>query len=318
MTKKTLLLHVGTHKTATTTLQALMAQNRAGLAAKGFCYPATDRPPHPEHPKHNSLFAALLKGGDAFTAERDLLLREFDRSGCDTLVLSGEGLSSPAVRRSGLLAQMTAFQPDFDIRVICVLRRQDSFIESLWNQYAKSANTTKHITDFITEPKIIRHMTYMDTLDAWAEVASVTALGFEASLGAGIVESFAAATGIPLRPDPKSRNVSPSMTCAAIMAAMNRLDIRHDWRRIEKALGPDTRRHALGSRLRGELLARFADHNARLRQTYGVVFPDTMPDEPAEPIAEPGRKEILRIAEQMAATPAGVAGKLVSLLTRPK
>ena len=297
--KPKLILHIGTHKTATSTLQAIMEQNRAALIGQGFYYPATNRLPHPNLPKHTSLYVALMNGPDAVRAEREILLGEFEASGCTTMVLSEEGMSSPGFLRERAMERVQILAPDFDIRIISFLRRQDSFVESLWNQYTREKTTNKHINEFIKAPNPRQYMTYMDTLAEWAKQGEITAIGYETAVEAGIVEAFSAATGMSLPHEQRRTNVSPSMACAAMMAAMNRMGIAYDWRSIEAALGPDTRRYALGSRLRTRLLAQFAEHNARLRETYGVVFPDKMPDEPEEPIAEPGAEDIRRVIAVM-------------------
>lgn len=295
--KPTLLLHIGTHKTGTSTLQRLMEDHRADLERQGFCYPLTSRPPNAHLKIHTSFVYGLTHGTDALMAERQALMTEFAKSGCHTMVISAEGLSTPRVIADNHLAGLQTLAHDFDIRVVCVLRRQDYFIESLWNQYAKVNKTDKHIDAFITEPDSVQHMTYLATLDTWSRHATVQALGFETSLEAGLVESFSALTGIALPVDDKARNVSPSMSCAAVMAAMTRQQMVGDWRKINRRIGPDGPRYALGSRLRAELLARFADHNAKLQHEYGVTFPQTMPEEPADPIAVPTAQELTRFSD---------------------
>ena len=281
-----LLLHIGTHKTATSTLQLLMSSQRKALAAQGFCYPRTDREPSPNRNKHAFFRPLVAKGGPSFERMHGALMEEFAASGCHTMVLSAEGLAEFPLHRN--LNSLSIFARDFDIEAICYVRRQDYFAESLWNQRCKTGKQTQPIAHFVEDPKVIQYMTYMDMLDRWAAYGKVTALGFETAREAGIVESFAAVTGMAL-PDPeKIRNISPSMTLAAALAVLNRTkDKQRDWQVLEPMLGENLSRHALGSRLRAEILARFADHNARLAETYGVVFPDTMPEERPDPLPDP-------------------------------
>ena len=102
-----------------------MEQNRAALIGQGFYYPATNRLPHPNLPKHTSLYVALMNGPDAVRAEREILLGEFEASGCTTMVLSEEGMSSPGFLRERAMERVQILAPDFDIRIISFLRRQD-------------------------------------------------------------------------------------------------------------------------------------------------------------------------------------------------
>ncbi|MBC7739557.1 MAG: hypothetical protein H7245_20645 [Candidatus Saccharibacteria bacterium] len=301
-----LLLHIGTHKTATSTLQLLMSSQRKALAAQGFCYPRTDREPSPNRNKHAFFRPLVEKGGPSFEKMHGALVEEFAASGCHTLVLSAEGLAQFPEHRK--LDPLSIFARDFDIEVICYLRRQDYFAESLWNQVCKIGKETLPISDYVLLPRAVRYMTYMDILDRWGAFGKVTALGFETAREVGIVESFAAVTGMAL-PDPeKIRNISPSMTLAAALAVLNRTkDKERNWQVLEPLMGENLSRHALGSRLRAEILARFADHNARLAETYGVVFPDTLPDEGPDPLPDPQPEVIAHLKSEYDRRAAAIA-----------
>lgn len=289
--RKRLIVHIGMHKTASSTLQALMARNRAALAARGVCYPRTDRPPFPHHPKHSSLHAALHAGPAQVHAEIDTLLQEVGAGGAHTLVLSAEGLSA---LRPAAVAGMQAFARVFDIEVVCFLRRPDRFAESLWNQRCKNGREDRHIDAFLRRAQIRTLLNYPAMLDVWAGFARVTALGFEDACTAGLVDSFNAATGLALPPAPGRRNVSPGMRAAAIMAGLNRRGVAHDWRRIMAALDGDDTPHALGARLRAEMLAGCAAQMGDLVHRHGVRFPDTLPDEPHHPLPEPTEADLDR------------------------
>jgi hypothetical protein len=300
-----LILHIGTHKTATSTLQALMAKERQNLLAQGFCYPSTTHAVYADQGKHIALSRALVEDDAAFLREYGQLVQEFRASGCHTMVLSEEGLSSPAKLNNNHLQRMKAVVADFDIEVVCFLRRQDYFAESLWNQRCKNGRTKKHIDSFVTQPLVIRHMTYKTMLDEWAVFGTVKAFGFEAACETGIVETFSQATGMTLPAAEKSRNISPGMERAALMAALNAAQIPHDYRQVERVLGADRSRLALGTRHRTALLARFAAHNAELEAAYGVTFPSSLPEgEDSEPIRRPGKPDIR--AYQLALMAAGL------------
>lgn len=295
-----LILHIGTHKTATSTLQALMAEERKNLRKVGVCYPRTDHPDFIDQHKHIALAEALFHDDAAFRLEWARVQNEFDASGAHTLVLSAEGLSGPAKSQDSSLDRLRVVAEGFDVLVVCLLRRQDSFVESLWNQRSKNGRTNKHITDFVQLPAVQRHMAYKDMLDRWATLGRVAAIGFEAARETGVVEAFSTAASIPLPSSPKNRNVSPGMQHAALMAALNKAGVTHSHRLIEQVLGADPTRHALGTRLRGEILARFNDHNAALLETYGVRFPDTLPEEDVEPIPAAGRQDVEQYLDALA------------------
>ena len=312
MPRPRLLLHIGTHKTATSTLQLLMSQQRANLANQGFCYPRTDREPLPNRSKHAFFRRVVTKGGPSVETMHGLLVTEFAASGCHTLVLSDEGLAEFPPHRD--LDTLSIFARDFDIEVICYLRRQDYFVESLWNQRCKTGKQTLPIAAYVELPDVIRYMTYISILERWRAYGKVTALGFETARESGIVESFAAVTGMALPEPEKIRNITPSMTLAAALAVLNRTKNKtRDWQVLEPMLGENLSRHALGSRLRAAVLARFADHNARLAETYGVRFPDTMPEEGPDPLPDPDPEVIAHLKSEYDRRAALVADEAAAL-----
>lgn len=296
--KPTLILHIGTFKTASSTLQSLLTMQRDQLITKGYLYADTSRPPNPQKRAHGSLVRALISGGDAFDNEHRFIVDEFRSSGASTLILSEEAFSN---LRDGY-SLMERFADDFDINVICYLRRQDYFVESLWNQFCREGRCKQGIHAFIRRPRIRKRLDYLSLLQFWQTVGVVHVRGFEEAVASGsIAANFSQISGIPLESGEVRKNVGPSMGCAAVLAAANRYVNRRNLtpktrRLIEKELGPNARKHALGSQLRRELLDDFAEHNISLTEQYGVRFPDTMPEEPTEPLRIAGPKLLARFA----------------------
>jgi rhodanese-related sulfurtransferase len=286
MTKPRLLLHIGTHKTGTTSLQFTMSETRETLREAGFCYPDTTRGRFPGLNKHASLYGALDDGPDAFRREYALITEEFARSGAACLVLSEEGLSHP---KYDLLAQMSRFAEDFEITIVCYLRRHDLMLEGLWNQYCREGLVAVHIADYLRQPGIYQRVKYLTLLEFWGALGRLRVRSYDMAIrGHGLFRDFSDVTGIPLPVDGDRReNRSPSMNCAAILAELNRRGISVPWQLIEFGIVPESRRTALGARLRREILARFADDTAVLAQRYGVEFPSDLPDEPEDPLAAP-------------------------------
>src|SRR5918995_1398619 len=63
-----LIVHIGTHKTATTTIQRHLARNRRALAARGIWYPSYDLIGKPRHYAHLGIV-------NAFSAQHAKLTR---------------------------------------------------------------------------------------------------------------------------------------------------------------------------------------------------------------------------------------------------
>jgi hypothetical protein len=89
------IVHIGTPRTATTTLQRVLFTHRAALAERGILYPDITPPGATDiHLSHQHLGEAL--GGRRPARERRHLLDDLDdqlrRTACDTVLLSYEGL----------------------------------------------------------------------------------------------------------------------------------------------------------------------------------------------------------------------------------
>lgn len=93
-----LILHIGTYKTGTSSIQRYLDRGRRRLEREGICYPAAGCGPDLLAPAHHRL-ALLADQGEGvasadFSAVVDEIRREFADSGCGTLVLSAEDLSA--------------------------------------------------------------------------------------------------------------------------------------------------------------------------------------------------------------------------------
>ncbi len=133
------VLHIGTHKTGSTAVQNALAANRQILADHGIVYPVLTR----GQPAHHGLVALWNKRlapyeprGGAEAAWRDLARRH--ARGPGTLLLSSEelGRTQGAMRTDfGWIRDVLA--PFEEVEVVCLLRDQISFTQSLYLEIAK-------------------------------------------------------------------------------------------------------------------------------------------------------------------------------------
>ncbi|ETA50657.1 hypothetical protein [Ponticoccus alexandrii] len=284
-----LVLHVGTHKTGTTAIQTTLRDNRAALARAGLCYPDPAREPHPHLPAHNFIYRATLNGAEAMAAERDRIMAEFRASGADHLILSEEGLSLP---RDVLQDFFVPWSQDFDFEIVCFLRRQDRYAESLFSQYVRENKPIAHgtIEAFLAAPEIAERLDYDTNLQRWDGFGPVHAVNYDLLKGTELCKPILAAAGTSVRlsPSPQS-NVSPPAGVIEVIRHMNRQGLDYALRPLVARLRSDppevlqglfARRSMMGSVLRAEFMSGLAGVNARLADNRGVVFPADMPDEP--------------------------------------
>ena len=163
-----LYLHVGVHRTGTTSNQRFFKTNFNALLEKGYLYPFGVT-------RHNAAVSRIRYGmveADEFATD---LARRMDAKGAHTAILSDEDMSS--------IEDFSAFAPlarHFDVKVVVSLRRQDLWLESWYLQNLKwQWNAT------------LAHLTFDEFFDRraeffWIDYAARLAQ-YEALFGAGSV-----------------------------------------------------------------------------------------------------------------------------------
>ena len=144
----TTYVHIGTHKTGSTALQQFLQVNRRTLANLGF-----------HHPNFGDFASHALAFGLGFgiwvppnTTREQLLTRARKelttataraiKSGQD-IVLSSEVFSAFSLKDTDVVNRFKAFLAECgmtDVRIICYLRRQDHFAESIYNERIKAGH----------------------------------------------------------------------------------------------------------------------------------------------------------------------------------
>lgn len=293
-----LVLHIGTHKTGTSAIQSALARSRLLLRAAGVLYPRTDREPWPQLPKHCSVWrASVSDDAAAAQAERQLVMDEFRASGAHTLVLSEEGFSEPLPR---IAAWFAGWQDEFDIHIICLLRRQDLFAESLFNQFVRepARREARPLATFVQAPAVRERLHYAQWLGHWRHhlpQAELSLLDFDAAARSpGVVQAFTQLARLgPLQLSDVVANPSPDMRLALALNRLNRLALDYELPRLLEAahhLSQSRRfprcRHLLGRDARQRLIDSYAEGNAQLAQAYGLHFATELPDTEAAAATE--------------------------------
>jgi capsular polysaccharide export protein len=138
-----LILHVGQSKTGTTTIQDFLWNCRKDLIREGILYPDTGRQRRAHH-KIAALFLGRSKAPDWIVKEEGALLKaelmsEISGARPHTVILSSEVFFAC---RS--LENLKAWFPGFDIAVVLILRRQDRWANSYYQQQLKTGKTGLH------------------------------------------------------------------------------------------------------------------------------------------------------------------------------
>ena len=180
--RKTLIIHIGWHKTASTVIQLYFDKYRRNLRDNDICYPVIDNQTGFGGIKHSDLLASIfneLQFGELrldvkkFEVLFEKSIKEISSSRCSCAVLSEEGFS---MEHPGIAQFMGRYKEYFDdIKVVAYIRRQDYLFESMYAQGVKQKITRGkgRFQKFIEHPKVRKRADYSMILDWWAEVFGV-------------------------------------------------------------------------------------------------------------------------------------------------
>jgi hypothetical protein len=216
------LLHAGTHKTGTTSIQAVLSKHRQQLHKQGLFYP--DSKPHlggGRHAHHRLAHALVGLDPDATAAaHRFLDTVESHARRNDTILFSSEAFSrhvhgvtswrsvSPQdywPLRERYLSHVAEALPDTDIGVVLFLRRPDSFAESLYRENVTKSLTNTPFYKWLGRTRPLFH--YDAQVAAHSSVfTSVEVYRYEDAVAEGVVKAFFGRIGFTApAPGPWSR-----------------------------------------------------------------------------------------------------------------
>lgn len=185
-----LLIHIGTHKTGTTSIQRFCSNNRDALRRIGLWYPPTEIGPFPKHYAHHRI-AHAIAGRDGERGEREarqFFERVAKRSkGDETCLISAEPMYRhhlPPLRPHGDDSPPTEEEKQdrfkryaqavrrctegFDVTIMVMFRRQDLYLESLYAEQVMATGYDQTIERFAVERQPL--LEYATRVDDWASV----------------------------------------------------------------------------------------------------------------------------------------------------
>ncbi len=178
-----LVLHIGTHKTATTSIQHFFSKNREALRFQGIFYPSQDIIDAPKHYAHLRIAHGIANEDPIVSPEA---ARQFFKIARDmakpheTIFVSAEPfyrhkLTPPAGSRETTTSAFRAYAEAVKeavgsdgARIMILLRRQDLFTESLYGEHVLSTGYEDTISNFVEERSAL--LDYRARLQTWASV----------------------------------------------------------------------------------------------------------------------------------------------------
>jgi len=290
--KRTLIFHIGAHRTATSALQAYLQKNHKNLVREGFLYPLNVR-------RHINFINALFDKKRDISRAVEILNERANRPSREihTIILSDEDICMrPDL---SLLAQ---FRDYFDVKLVFTLRRQDSWLESWFFQNIKWQWNKKlsHCTfdEFIAMREDfhwIHYDRYVRHLEAlFGQNNIILNIHEKEQMQGGPIETFCNSIGLTKRhefTDPIHMNASFSPVISEFMRQLPLDKASVEYRNmlagacanIDKALHGETKKQSerlLPYDQRVNLMKTYASGNRALAQRYfdrDELFLDPLP-----------------------------------------
>lgn len=146
MAIKKLWLHIGTHKTGTTTLQNFFLKNKSNLSKSNINYPTEGSYYYKGEASQSLLSHAIrnvkpdyLPSNLIFTLEQceSDLRNDITSNPCEMALLSSEHFSHSSTIEDVIKIKKCFESYVDEIKIIIYLRRQDHLLESFYNQHSK-------------------------------------------------------------------------------------------------------------------------------------------------------------------------------------
>lgn len=231
---KTLYLHIGTPKTATSSIQKFLLINQAALEQRSYCFPRLQHKYPYVHDNRNAHFM-VCKLYKEDGSRNKALEKEHFKEGLENVLHCFEQfdhvvLSEETIWRFSSRARKKLF-PDlaahakkngYQVKIIVYLRRQDSFQISNWKQNVKHPKTSmtttfdERIQQVMEEESyVLNYASKLDEISGYFGKENVIVRRFEPDswLNGSIIDDFMNCIGLTVTDDfiPLPKDINPSL-----------------------------------------------------------------------------------------------------------
>lgn len=191
-------LHIGTHRTGSTSIQRFLAQAEGALAEQGILYPEAGRPDtdwSDQYGQHELQWSIEEKRGVEDRQVWDELRREIDGHSGQCVVISAEGFGKCT---SEEIREVISHLDPYPLRVIVYLRPPIDFLQSAYGQRVKMGTYSGSFLQFVEE--MMPRCNYLDLVSRWEQFGAVTSVDIrlfdKVKHDPGLEASFAETVGI--------------------------------------------------------------------------------------------------------------------------
>jgi hypothetical protein len=169
--KTTIYLHIGSCKTGTSYIQNFLDLNRRKLFSNHAClYPNFSSSDFISGRCHNHVQWSLevLNDEQILLDDIERLVNFCNQNQIEKVALSNEGWLIFLRDAADLLIKINKVR-NYELNLICYLRRIDHWIESAWKQWGLKEYET--IEEFIMDPQYSnRYKLYFESIETWANI----------------------------------------------------------------------------------------------------------------------------------------------------
>lgn len=223
------LLHIGTHKTGSTSIQRLLVRNRRVLETQGVHYARAGRRRRADGrlaESHYQLGHGLTHGNEA---PWHALRAEIEGSRARLVVISAENLSNMGPR--GLVGRAAGHLEGIDVSVVVYLRDQRAYATSGYREVVSTGSYDGSFHDY-NRDRMWRY-DYAAKVGAWVDAFGVDAVHVyayeEVCAQSGLLEHFVShldGVGIDELVLPPRQNATPSDDALQLARAVTRIERR--------------------------------------------------------------------------------------------
>lgn len=156
--KKNIILHIGRHKSGTSSLQKFLCDNESFLDKKGFYYPKNLRRKIAHHPLanyyHDKFYSNLTQEDHK---EIEAFWKEIEEH--DNIIISSEAFQN--INPVNLIQDFK----NFNVTVVIYLRDQVSYLLSAYAQAVKARKITQTLEEY--ESTVFKDMNYLRFIQKW-------------------------------------------------------------------------------------------------------------------------------------------------------
>lgn len=283
MSNRKITIHIGTYKTATSSLQYSLARSGAVLADAGAKYASTGL--NETLSKHLQIFDRIIDSpynSARHERQRDVdhlggLIEEVGEPGVEHLLISEEELSYPTAEIADYFAPL---RDEADVQIVMVVRPQAELLESLYLQFMKEPKRqiTAPFGDYVQQRETIERGLFDRILDPWSDAFgpdAITVMDFRDLVAEGAITGFARRLGLPTDLVEPPAHLNRSITPAAGELIRRVASERPNFPRMRMAgflqgLEQNRKSTLVTKDLRKSIERRFRTSNKRLHSLYGV------------------------------------------------